>query len=68
MVLRQGMDVGLSLGLQVNAGHGINYENVSGARTLDQVTEFNIGHSIICRALVHGLEESVSKMRSLLNS
>ena len=68
MVLRQGMEVGLSLGLQVNAGHGINYENVSGARTLDQVTEFNIGHSIICRALLHGLEESVSKMRSLLNS
>jgi pyridoxine 5-phosphate synthase len=68
MVLRQGMEVGLSLGLQVNAGHGINYENVSGARTLDQVTEFNIGHSIICRALEYGLQEAVSKMRHLLNS
>ena len=38
----KGMEVGISLGLQVNAGHGINYENVEGAKTLDQVTEFNI--------------------------
>jgi pyridoxine 5-phosphate synthase len=67
MVLHQGMEVGLSLGLQVNAGHGINYENVNDARTLDQVTEFNIGHSIICRALYCGLQEAVSKMRHLLN-
>jgi pyridoxine 5-phosphate synthase len=62
------MEVGLSLGLQVNAGHGINYENVNDARTLDQVTEFNIGHSIICRALYCGLQEAVSRMRHLLNS
>ena len=68
MVLRQGMEVGLSLGLQVNAGHGINYENVSGVRKLDQVTEFNIGHSIICRALQYGLQEAVPRMRHLLNS
>jgi pyridoxine 5-phosphate synthase len=67
MVLHQGMEVGLSLGLQVNAGHGINYENVNDARTLDQVTEFNIGHSIICRALHYGLQEAVSRMRHLLN-
>ena len=58
----------MSLGLQVNAGHGINYENVEGAKTLDQVTEFNIGHSIICRSLEYGLSEAVSTMRNLLNS
>lgn len=67
-VLTEGMEIGLSLGLQVNAGHGINYENVEGARKLDRVTEFNIGHSIICRSLRYGLSEAVSTMRQLLNS
>lgn len=67
-VLTKGMEIGLSLGLQVNAGHGINYENVEGARKLDRVTEFNIGHSIICRSLRYGLSEAVSNMRQLLNS
>lgn len=66
--LKVGMDVGLSLGLQVNAGHGINYENVIGAKKLNKVTEFNIGHSIICRSIEHGLSEAVSTMRRLLNS
>lgn len=67
-VLTKGMEIGLSLGLQVNAGHGINYENVEGARKLHRVTEFNIGHSIICRSLRYGLSEAVSNMRQLLNS
>lgn len=67
-VLTEGMEIGLSLGLQVNAGHGINYENVEWARKLDRVTEFNIGHSIICRSLRYGLSEAVSTMRQLLNS
>ena len=67
-ILKRGMDIGLSLGLQVNAGHGINYENVEGAKTLTAITEFNIGHSIICRSLQYGLADSVLTMRSLLNS
>lgn len=66
--LIKAMDVGISLGLQVNAGHGINYENVEGAKRLHQVTEFNIGHSIISRSIKHGLVEAVSSMRKLLNS
>ena len=61
------MDFGISLGLRVNAGHGINYENVEGARELKQVYEFNIGHSIISRSITHGLSEAVQTMRSLLN-
>ena len=66
--LRSGMELGVELGLRVNAGHGINYVNVAEARTLDQVHEFNIGHSIISRALFTGIEEAVATMRSLLNS
>ncbi len=67
-ILMDGVNLGVSLGLQVNAGHGINYENVEGARRLTQVTEFNVGHSIICRSLSHGLREAVSTMRRMLNS
>ena len=65
--LRRGMDFGLSLGLRINAGHGINYDNVEWARQLDQVYEFNIGHSIISRSISHGLVEAVQTMRSRLN-
>ena len=66
--LIEGMEIGISLGLQINAGHGINYQNVEGARKLTQVTEFNIGHSIISRSIKYGLEEAVSTMRQRLNS
>ncbi len=66
--LSRAMNLGLTLGLQVNAGHGINYKNVRDARKLSAVTEFNIGHSIICRSIEHGLAEAVSTMRYLLNS
>ncbi len=66
-ILRKGMEVGLSLGLRVNAGHGINYENVEGAKSLKEVYEYNIGHSIIARSLTHGLAEAVQTMRRMLN-
>ena len=65
--LREGMELGIQLGLRVNAGHGINYLNVAEACTLQQVYEFNIGHSIISRALFTGIEEAVATMRALLN-
>ena len=57
----------MELGLRVNAGHGINYDNVEGAKSLESIYEFNIGHSIISRSIRTGIEEAVQKMRSLLN-
>ena len=66
-VLSEGIRIVTELGLRVNAGHGINYENVEGARKLASIYEFNIGHSIISRSLTTGLVESVQKMKSLLN-
>jgi pyridoxine 5-phosphate synthase len=54
-------------GLVVNAGHGINYINVSEVRTLPHVHELNIGHSIISRALFTGIEEAVREMKARMN-
>lgn len=51
-----------SLGLQVNAGHGINYTNIALIRELPHIVELNIGHSIVARALTVGLEQAVREM------
>ena len=55
-------DFAHSLGLKVNAGHGINQENLGGIFCIPHLDTLNIGHSIICRAVFHGLEISVKEM------
>jgi pyridoxine 5-phosphate synthase len=64
--LRQAAQLGTDLGLQVNAGHGLNYENVTAVAALSEVRELNIGHSIVARALFTGLEEAIREMRRLM--
>jgi len=56
------------LGLVVNAGHGINYVNIAEVRTLPHAHEFNIGHSVLSRALFTGIEEAVREMKLRMNS
>lgn len=53
-------------GLQVNAGHGLHYHNVKPIAALEQISELNIGHSIIARAIFSGLHEAVAEMKSLM--
>jgi len=55
-----------SLGLEVNAGHGLHYHNVLPIAKLLQVRELNIGHAIIARAVFTGLAESVREMKRLI--
>ncbi len=55
------------LGMEVLAGHGLNYRNIQLFRNLKEVEEVNIGHSIISRAAFVGLERAVREMKSLLN-
>ena len=55
-----------SLGLKVNAGHGLNYENVHRMHEIDGLYELNIGHSIISRAVFTGLPEAVHTMADLI--
>jgi pyridoxine 5-phosphate synthase len=54
------------LGLVVNAGHGINYDNIRAILTLPHLHELNIGHSIVARALFTGIRGAVSEMKSHL--
>ncbi len=55
------------LGMRVAAGHGLNYHNVSELLTIEPVTEYNIGHSIIAQAIFVGLPAAVTEMKRLLN-
>jgi pyridoxine 5-phosphate synthase len=65
--LRLGAVRAHDLGLTVNAGHGINYVNIAEVRTLPNLHELNIGHSIVSRALFTGVEEAVREMKRRMN-
>jgi len=55
-----------SLGLRVGAGHGLNYVNVKAIARIREVEELNIGHSIISRASLVGMERAVRDMIELI--
>lgn len=55
-----------NLGLEVHAGHGLDYENVLPVAQISQIVELNIGHSIIARAVMVGIEQAVREMKELL--
>lgn len=55
-----------SLGLKVNAGHGLNYKNVHRMKEIPNLVELNIGHSIISRAVYVGIETAVREMKELI--
>ena len=55
-----------SLGLQVNASHGLNFHNVEAICTLPEIVELNIGHSIIAQAVFSGLAQTVSDLKKLM--
>ena len=55
------------LDLLVNAGHGLNYQNVTEIASIKNINELNIGHSIVARALAVGLEKSVREMKALIS-
>jgi pyridoxine 5-phosphate synthase len=60
------VDHGLQAGLQVNAGHGLDYHNIRDVAAIPGILEFNIGHSIVSRAVFSGLHCAVSDMKRLL--
>lgn len=64
--IRLGVDRALEAGLQVNAGHGLHYENVQSVAVMSGITCLNIGHAIIARAVIDGLAEAVSEMKRIM--
>jgi len=62
----EAVERGLELGLQVNAGHGLNYQNVGPIAAIPGIRELNIGHAIVARAVFTGLFEAVREMRRLM--
>lgn len=59
-------DYAFSLGLTVNAGHGLHFDNVQPIAEIESISELGIGHSIVARALYTGIPAAVSKMKRLM--
>ena len=66
--LRDGAALAADLGLEVHAGHGIDYETVTAIAAIHQVVELNIGHFLIGEAIFVGLGDAMAKMRSLMQA
>lgn len=66
VMLEQGCERAISLGVRVNAGHGLTYWNVQPVAALPGMEELNIGHSIVSRAVLVGLERAVREMKHLM--
>lgn len=64
--IRQSAKLGRKLSLGVNAGHGLNYQNIIPCREIEEIEEVSIGHSIISRACFVGLENAVREMLKLI--
>ena len=57
---------GHDLGLVINAGHGLHYQNVKPIARIEQIVELNIGHAIVARAIFDGIASSVAEMKRLM--
>ena len=66
--LTEGTFIARSLGLRVNAGHGLTYQNVEPVAAIEGMEELNIGHTIVARALAVGLETAVRQMKALVQN
>ncbi len=64
----QAAKLAFKLGIGVNAGHGLTYRNVKRLTQIPEIVEYNIGHSIIARAVLVGLERAVREMKQLVSA
>jgi len=63
----KGIEYATSLGLRVNVGHGLNYRNTQRLVPIKEIQEYSIGHSIIARAMLVGMERAVREMLAIIN-
>jgi pyridoxine 5-phosphate synthase len=66
--LRSAATLAASLGLTVNAGHGLNYHNVEPIAAIPDIVELNIGHAIVARAVFDGLPKAIRDMKDLMRA
>ena len=64
--VKKAVAMGIDLGLKVNAGHGLHYENVQPIAALPEISELNIGHAIVARAIFVGFKQAVQEMKRLM--
>ncbi|HDP89990.1 MAG TPA: pyridoxine 5'-phosphate synthase [Thioalkalivibrio sp.] len=64
--IRAAVAHGTAIGLQVNAGHGLDYENTQAVAAMREIVELNIGHAIVARALFVGLRQAVAEMKAIM--
>jgi pyridoxine 5''-phosphate synthase len=64
--IKRSVEYAISLGLEVNAGHGLNYANVKEIAAIKGINELNIGHSIVARAVIVGIRQAVEEMIGLI--
>ncbi len=64
----KGIAFASSIGLRVNVGHGLNYRNTQRLVPVGEIEEFSIGHSIIARAVLVGMEKAVREMKTLIEA
>jgi pyridoxine 5-phosphate synthase len=64
--VQQAVVLGIDLGLQVNAGHGLHYDNVQSIAAIPEISELNIGHAIVARAIFVGLKQAIQEMKQLM--
>ncbi|HKY19078.1 MAG TPA: pyridoxine 5'-phosphate synthase [Rhizomicrobium sp.] len=65
--IREAAAYGDSIGLEIHAGHGLTYDNVTPIAAIPQIRELNIGHFLMGEAMFVGLETSIRKMRALMD-
>lgn len=66
--LTEGCAIARQLGVRVNAGHGLTYQNVESIAAIEGMEELNIGHTIVARALAVGLQQAVREMKALIQN
>ena len=66
--IRKAACLGHGLGLKIHAGHGLNYENIFPLLEVPEILEFNIGHSIISRAVFVGIARAVQEMKKIIQT
>jgi pyridoxine 5-phosphate synthase len=66
--LTEGTASARAMGLRVNAGHGLTYQNVEPVAAIPGMEELNIGHTIVARAVVVGLQQAVREMKALIQN